>query len=101
MLLILVYTYLAGSWPARRGTAISDHDLGARRGGCPRGTAVRGTAAPGEPLLQSPKSEWERAVNTGGQQGCRPTGQTLSPSPTLPAVCTIHSPPTEIIIKAT
>lgn len=33
MLLILVYTYLVGSWPARRGTAISDHDLGARQGG--------------------------------------------------------------------
>lgn len=109
MLLILVYTYLVGSWPARRGTAISDHDLGARQGG---GGAPGKEAAQGEepseeqqrqggPLLQPPKSEWERAVNTGGQQGCGPAGQTLSPPPALPTVCTIHSPPTEIIIKAT
>lgn len=72
MLLILVYTYLAGSWPARRGTAISDHDLGARQGGgVPGEAAARGQEPseeqqrPGVPLLQPPKSEWERAVNTG------------------------------------
>ena len=77
------------------------------KGGAPGEAAARGEEPSeeqqrlGVPLLQPPKSEWERAVNTGGQQGCGPTGQTLSPSPALPAVCTIHSPLTEIIIKAT
>lgn len=38
------------------------------------------------PLLQPPKSEWERAVNTGGQQGCGPAGQTSIPT-TRPPRC--------------